>query len=884
MGENMSSITGKQGKPGGFKRGMTLRSFFVSIFALMLTGMWINYTAIYTNAGAQYGENSPPIVGVLVIFVVLGVSGLIYLFRKPLRLTPQELLCVYAAVLVGTPLMTQGMWHRMIGLLYAIPHQADFKSYESLPTRLWPHGKNLIVNGRFVDGLKGFTLDGQGKMEWRRLNWRGKTWKCPTIINSNPNDKTTLSLEIPRKDANGNEQIVPGENFLVSLLIGAKDMESAASYSLRMKVDSQSFSTLIANTGETTPTFVLQSGLQRIGVSPLRVPSELKDKVTLQVGLTGQGRITVHDIEFINIEAIEGGLAGTRLVNNKDKDKLKEYERDFTIVKPDNMFSVAGARYLLKGFIPLKDWVNPMISWSWLLALLFMGYFGFNVLMRKQWSDSERFTFPMNTLPRLLFREDEDDEGEKVSSPNKLKAWLRPLFRNKMMWIGFAVMFPLVILKGLSFYYPNVPAPNWGDMWGNPPLNTYVTNPLLKAYLQNAWVNIIFSLLAITLLMETDMLFSIWVSFFIVQLFYLFGKSLNFNRFSGYPWDWSQSIGSFIAFALVAIIVARRHLWNIMKHLLGKVTLNDSDEAVSYRTAFIMIVLSVLGLVFWGLWTQTGWVAALLFFGYMLVCGFTASKIRAEAGLAYDMWTPYYAMLLVSALGGFAVFGGPGVMVATIASGFMGPTAFILFAPVQVEMMELGRHFKVRPRDIGWALTIGLAGALFLGGFTFLSMTYGVGGNNLQGQYFYDQNWYFDKYREGELSMDRALANHQVHTPETAPMNISKNVDAKGIAIGMVVTGILAILRSVFTWFPLHPLGYVIALTWFGRTMWLTCFVAWVIRLLVLKIGGAHSIRKGLVPFSVGMFIACITSTLIFDLIGIYLRTQGVTRIYVGMP
>ena len=34
--------------------------------------------------------------------------------------------------------MTQGMWHRMFGLLAAIPHNQDFKSYESLPPMLWP--------------------------------------------------------------------------------------------------------------------------------------------------------------------------------------------------------------------------------------------------------------------------------------------------------------------------------------------------------------------------------------------------------------------------------------------------------------------------------------------------------------------------------------------------------------------------------------------------------------------------------------------------------------------------------------------------------------------------------------------------------------------------
>ncbi len=60
-----------------------------------------------------------------------------------------ELVVVYSALLVAAPLMTQGMWHRMFGLLAAFPHHQNFKAYQSLPTMLWPHGTNLIENPRF---------------------------------------------------------------------------------------------------------------------------------------------------------------------------------------------------------------------------------------------------------------------------------------------------------------------------------------------------------------------------------------------------------------------------------------------------------------------------------------------------------------------------------------------------------------------------------------------------------------------------------------------------------------------------------------------------------------------------------------------------------------
>ena len=81
-------------------------------------------------------------------------------------------------------------------------------------------------------------------------------------------------------------------------------------------------------------------------------------------------------------------------------------------------------------------------------------------------------------------------------------------------------------------------------------------------------------------------------------------------------------------------------------------------------------------------------------------------------------------------------------------------------------------------------------------------------------------------------------------------------------------------------WFPIHPLGYVLAATCFGHTMWFTALLAWLIRVIVLRIGGAHSIRRGLIPFCVGMFIACMVSIMFFDIIAIYRYSHGIASAY----
>jgi hypothetical protein len=224
-------------------------------------------------------------------------------------------------------------------------------------------------------------------------------------------------------------------------------------------------------------------------------------------------------------------------------------------------------------------------------------------------------------------------------------------------------------------------------------------------------------------------------------------------------------------------------------------------------------------------------------------------------------------------------------MVATICSGFMCTSCFLLIAPVQIEMMELGRSFNVRPRDVGAGLTLGLLGGLLIGGFVLLCWLYGFGANNLRTMWPYEQNWYFNSYRTGELNIDRAFEGGTVgQVPETQPMNIVRNPDAKGLAIGAGITAILAMLRARFAWFPLHPLGYVLASSFMMKSVWFAMFVAWIVRHIVLRIGGAKSIRRGLVPFCVGMFTACIVSIVVFDVVGFYLRSQGVVDVYSRIP
>ncbi len=57
-------------------------------------------------------------------------------------------------------------------------------------------------------------------------------------------------------------------------------------------------------------------------------------------------------------------------------------------------------------------------------------------------------------------------------------------------------------------------------------------------------------------------------------------------------------------------------------------------------------------------------------------------------------------------------------------------------------------------------------------------------------------------------------------------------------AAGVIVTLFLSYMRAAFFWWPFHPLGYALSISWTMSVFWFSCFVAWLIKGLILRYGG----------------------------------------------
>ncbi len=64
----------------------------------------------------------------------------------------------------------------------------------------------------------------------------------------------------------------------------------------------------------------------------------------------------------------------------------------------------------------------------------------------------------------------------------------------------------------------------------------------------------------------------------------------------------------------------------------------------------------------------------------------------------------------------------------------------------------------------------------------------------------------------------------------------------------------LIYLRHRFVWWPLHPVGLAISGSYLARRTAFTIFVAWLIKLVMLKVGGPGFYRKSR-PLFVGLLV-----------------------------
>jgi hypothetical protein len=482
----------------------------------------------------------------------------------------------------------------------------------------------------------------------------------------------------------------------------------------------------------------------------------------------------------------------------------------------------------------LAAWITPALCWTAFGSVLVLVMMCVNVLVRRQWVDRERLTFPVIQLPLMMI----DQPG--------------PLFRSRLMWIGFAIPFGISLLNGLSFLYPALPSIQVTE-WDLAP---FITS---KPWSAVGWTPVAFYPFAIGLgfLLPVDLLFSCWFFYLYWKLQLVVSNAMGWDVTPQFPYVPEQVFGAVVAIGVSLLWASRgylREVWGRVKDDGRGMRDEERPEAISYRAAMLGAAGGLLFLLGFSVLAgmSLGW--AVLFFVLYFLIALVVTRVRAELGPPvhdFHLIGPDHIML--EAFGSRAFGGGDLGMIGMywwLNRAYRGHPM-----PHGLEGLKMADRTRTRQREVfvGALLAGGLGMLASMWAFIHLGYQLGTAAKFSSG---YGYGW--DIYNR----MNQWL---------TAPSPAQPGPVA-GMAAGLLVTLGLIALRARFFGWPFHPIGYAISGSWSMNLVWLPLLIAWLAKLTVLRYGGLRLYRTAL-PFFLGLILGDVTMGTLWSLIGLLLGT-----------
>jgi len=465
--------------------------------------------------------------------------------------------------------------------------------------------------------------------------------------------------------------------------------------------------------------------------------------------------------------------------------------------------------------VPWEVWLPPLLVWMPLILLLYFVMIAVMVIFRRQWMDRERLAFPVTQLPLEMVNEQE------------------PLLRKSLFWMGFALPFVVGSLIALHHYAPAVPAPQ---------LNVSV--PLFRETVQ--WsLRLSFPMLGFFYLANLDALFSLWffnLVFMVVRGYLnLYGVEFREDLGGAYgtpyiPYKY-LGMGAMLMLAATSLWAAWAHLSDVVRRAIGRgKDVDDRGEMLSYPVAFWGTVLGLLGMSLWLWWSGLPFWATWLYLLFMMVLFFGLTRVVVETGLAEAVAAMIAPVFTVAGFGS-ATFGPRGLTALGLTWVYSADIRTTVMAS-SIHGLRLAERTGVRSRRLFWAMALAILVSIVASVWVTLELAYRHGGVNLNSWFFIAGPQFPYKWVEGKMN--------NPSPPSVAGWLLT--------GFGAAVMGFLSAMRQRFVGWPFHPVGFCVGSTWIMDEIWLTCFIAWLLKWLILRFGGLRWFRLSL-PFFLGLIV-----------------------------
>jgi len=494
--------------------------------------------------------------------------------------------------------------------------------------------------------------------------------------------------------------------------------------------------------------------------------------------------------------------------------------------------------------VPWSAWINPMVAWGIFALASYAMMLGLAVIVRRRWVEQERFTFP---LVQVVTEVTESPESGRL---------LNRFLRNKLVWLGAALVIVLHSIRALHNYFPAVPT-----------FQTRQYLPFTELPLSYAGgLNIVFvpMMLGLSYVLTSEVAFSLW--FF--RLFYkarmvimgIMGMPMERtgSLYGGMKWSSLQEAGGTIALVSWLVWLGRKYFADLFSNAFGSHQLpDDGDEPLPYQAATLLFLIGTAVMIVWLGYFGGNWLLATL----NVMMGITVFMVLAwtvaQGGLFYVNST-FSATEVITGLTGSRPWSTRALLVNMWNEQVFRLDLRDYLLPYLLNGFKISDSANLDKRSLLRA-AIGPF-MLYFGAtlFAALWLRYTHGGVlGLPG---------------GWLPVAVQTPFRWVSSLHNFPTGFQL-LDLGHFGFGAVVTLAMAWMRIHYRWFPLHPIGFIVASGFPSSTLWLSLLIGWVIKSATMRWGGYKAYRT-LRPFFFGLIIGDTLSAGLWNTIG-YITGEG---------
>ncbi len=490
--------------------------------------------------------------------------------------------------------------------------------------------------------------------------------------------------------------------------------------------------------------------------------------------------------------------------------------------------------------LPIAPWLPTLAFWLPLVICFSIASLMLALVVHRQWASHEQLAYPLATLATSLMAR----SGDGI---------LPTVFRSRLFWWGVV---PVVCVHGLNFLAIQLPGslPSIPLQWSN----AGVVKQMFPITAQSggggglSMGGIYFSLIGLTYFIASEISLSVGINGVLLLLL-----STQYYVLSGATADiGSLRVGAFLGFAVMIAYTGRHYYWAVLVAAIG---LRRAEVAPEQAWAARLFLVSAVGFVVvlvggFGM----DWMPAVAFALTVLVLMLVVSRIVCETGLPFVQasWAP--AQVVSTVLGFGAV--GP----ASLVSMYLVGAA--MFRETREGLLPFASTaFKIADSTGTPRLPFALFGSIAM----VVALVAGIAAS-FWGLYNFGAGRDAFAYWPGADALDQATRglNHLIETGRYAESAASSGLgllqqtshtaiqldDLAWMGFGLVAVISFALCRYRWTWFPLHPIIFVVLGTWVSMRIWVAVLLGWAIKVAVVRLAGGK-VYQDLKPLFIGLII-----------------------------